>query len=78
MLIIDNNYKTRGDGVVLKRTYSDSNRYIVTSAGIYYNEAVDVPGCSNVYFETPFSIDEYDICGDGIRKKPTRDGGDQL
>lgn len=78
MLIIDNNYKTRGDGVVLKRTYSDSNRYIVTAAGIYYNEAVDVPGCSNVYFETPFSIDEYDICGDGIRKKPARDGGDQL
>jgi len=69
MLIVDNNYKTRGDGVVLKRTYSDSNHYIMTSTGIYYNEAIDVPTCPNIYFETPFSIDEYNTNGDIIYRK---------
>ena len=69
MLIIDNKYKTRGDGVVLKRTYSDINHYIMTSDGIYYDEAIDVPTCSNIYFETPFSKDEYDISNGSIYKK---------
>lgn len=68
MLIIDYNYKTRGDGVVLKRTYSDSNHYIMTSTGIYYNEAIDVPTCPNIYFETPFRIDEYYITETGLKR----------
>lgn len=69
MLRIDNNYMTRSDGVVLKRTYSDNGYYIMTQNGVYYNEAIDVPTCPNIYFETPFSIDEYDINGDIIYRK---------
>lgn len=68
MLRIDNNYMTRSDGVVLKKTYSDSGCYIMTQNGVYYNEAIDVPTCPNIYFETPFKIDEYYITETGLKR----------
>ena len=68
MLRINNNYIIRSDGVILKRTYSDNDCYIITQDGIYYNEAIDVPTCPNIYFETPFKIDEYYITETGLQR----------
>ena len=66
MLIIDNNYMTRSDGIILKKTYSDEGCYIMTQNGVYYDAAIDVPTCPNIYFETPFKIDEYYITDTGL------------
>ena len=46
-------YTTRKDGVVLNRTFSDADFYIVQNeTGIKYSEAVDVEGAPYTYTET--------------------------
>lgn len=46
-------FRTRKDGVVLNRTYSDAGFYIVQNeTGIKYSEAVDVEGAPYTYTET--------------------------
>ena len=51
-------YKTRTDGVVLNRTYSDEGFYILQNeTGIEYTEAVDVAGTPYTYTETDKPID---------------------
>ena len=52
-MIITEYYKTREDGVVLNRTYSDAGFYILQNeTGIEYSEAVDVEGAPYTYSET--------------------------
>lgn len=51
-------YMTRGDGVVLNRTYSDAGYYILQNeTGIEYSEAVDVEGAPYTYSETDRMIE---------------------
>lgn len=52
-MIITEYFMTRKDGVVLNRTYSDQNLYILQNeTGIEYSEAVDVDGAPYTYSET--------------------------
>ena len=49
-------YRTRTDGVVLNRTYSDEGKYIIQNeTGLTYTEAIDVEGVPYTYSE---SIDD--------------------
>ena len=58
-MIITEYYKTRKDGVVLNRTYSDAGFYILQNeTGIEYSEAVDVEGAPYTYSETDKPIEE--------------------
>lgn len=53
MAIVTEYYKTRKDGVVLNRTYSDEGFYILQNeTNIKYSEAVDVEGAPYTYTET--------------------------
>ena len=46
-------YDTREDGVVLYRTYSDTNHYLrQVETGAIYEEAVDVESANYTYEET--------------------------
>lgn len=46
-------YKTRSDGVVLNRTYSDRGMMMLQNeTGIEYGEAIDVEGAPYTYTET--------------------------
>lgn len=54
MSIITEYYKTRSDGVVLNRTYSD-NGFMIERDGVRYSEAIDPAEEQRVYIET----DEY-------------------
>jgi hypothetical protein len=57
-MIITEYYKTRKDGVVLNRTYSDAGFYILQNeTGIEYSEAVDVEGAPYTYSETDKPIE---------------------
>lgn len=52
-MIITEYFKTREDGVILNRTYSDGGFYILQNeTGIKYSEAVDVEGAPYTYSET--------------------------
>lgn len=51
MAIITEYYKTRADGVVLNRTYSDRGMMIERD-GERYDEAVDPAGLNRQYTET--------------------------
>ena len=55
-MIITEYYKTRKDGVVLVRTYSDKGVYIERD-GFQYSEAVDPEGLDRVYIETDILIE---------------------
>lgn len=55
MAVITENYKTRGDGVELVRTYSDESKKLVRNDGVVYDEAIDVKGIGYTYTES----DEY-------------------
>lgn len=60
-MIVTEYFKTREDGVVLTRTYSDEGFYILQNeTGIEYSEAVDVEGAPYTYTETDKPIE-----GDG-------------
>ena len=50
-MIITEYYKTRDDGIVLNRTYSDKGMMIERD-GIRYSEAIDPEESHRVYTET--------------------------
>ena len=52
-MIITEYYRTRDDGVVLNRTYSDAGMMILQNeTGIEYSEAIDIEGAAFTYSET--------------------------
>ena len=55
-MIVTEYYMTRSDGVVLNRTYSDSNKMIVRNDGVEFSEAIDVDGIGYTYTESEKSI----------------------
>lgn len=58
-MIIREFYKVRNDGVVLYRTYSDANKYIIQQpTGIEYSEAIDVETAPYTYIESDKEIIE--------------------
>ena len=56
MGIIAEYYKTRDDGVILNRTYSD-NGVMIERDGVRYSEAVDPLDSGRVYTETEEPIE---------------------
>lgn len=62
-MIITEYFRTRSDGVVLNRTYSDTGMYILQNeTGIKYSEAIDVENAPYTYTETDTPIVEVDEC----------------
>lgn len=59
-MIVTEYYKTRADGVVLNRTYSDSG-YIIERDGVRYSEAIDPAELNRVYTETDEPIEGEDM-----------------
>ena len=55
-MIIVEYYKTRKDGVVLNRTYSDSSMMIERD-GVRYSEAIDPAELGRTYTETDEAIE---------------------
>ena len=55
-MIVTEYYKTRADGVVLNRTYSDSGMMIERD-GIRYSEAIDPAELNRQYTETDEPIE---------------------
>ena len=51
MAIITEHYKTREDGVVLNRTYSDKGM-MIEREGVRYGEAIDPSELGRTYTET--------------------------
>ena len=56
MAIITEHYKTRSDGVVLVRTYSDIDM-MIERGGVRYSEAVDPAELKRQYTETDIPIE---------------------
>ena len=56
MAIVTEYYRTRDDGVVLNRTYSDQNMMIERD-GIRYSEAIDPAELNRQYTETDEPIE---------------------
>lgn len=50
-------YRTRSDGVVLNRTYSDANKMLIRNDGVMYSEAIDVEGAPYTYTESDIDIE---------------------
>lgn len=51
-MIVTEYYKTRSDGVMLNRTYSDVGmRVLQNETGVEYDDAVDVEGAPYTYTE---------------------------
>lgn len=63
-MIVTEYYKTRADGVVLNRTYSDSG-YMIERDGGRYSEAIDPADMGRTYTETderiPYDVDMTEI-----------------
>lgn len=55
-MIVTEYYKTRADGVVLNRTYSDAG-YMIERDGVRYSEAVDPAELNRTYIETDEPVD---------------------
>lgn len=55
-MIITEYYKTRNDGVVLNRTYSDAG-FMIEREGVRYSEAIDPAELNRQYIETDEPID---------------------
>lgn len=55
-MIITEFYKTREDGVVLRRTYSDKGM-MIEREGVRYEEAIDPAELNRQYKETDVLID---------------------
>ena len=56
MAIITEYYRTREDGVVLNRTYSDKNM-MIEREGVRYSEAIDPAELNRQYTETDEKIE---------------------
>ena len=51
-MIVTEYFKTRSDGVILNRTYSDAGKYVIQNeTGIAYTEAIDVEDAPYTYSE---------------------------
>lgn len=61
-MIITEYFRTRADGVILNRTYSDLGMMIERD-GVRYSEAIDPAEFNRLYVETdePIATDEEDI-----------------
>ena len=58
-MIIRTYYRTRKDGVILYRTYSDLGQTILqTETNVEYNEAIDVENANYTYVETGRLIED--------------------
>lgn len=57
-MIITEYYKTREDGVVLNRTYSDAG-FMIEREGVRYSEAIDPVEMNRQYIETDELIEGY-------------------
>lgn len=57
-MIITEYYKTREDGVVLNRTYSDAG-FMVERDGVRYGEAIDPAELNREYTETDEPVNGY-------------------
>ena len=55
-MIITEFYKTREDGVVLNRTYSDKGM-MIEREGVWYSEAIDPAELGRTYTETDEAIE---------------------
>jgi hypothetical protein len=55
-MIITEYYKTREDGVVLNRTYSNAG-FMIEREGVRYSEAIDPAELNRQYIETDEPID---------------------
>ena len=61
-MIITEYYRTRDDGVVLNRTYSDAGMMILQNeTGIEYSEAIDIEGAAFTYTEKDKPIVELEV-----------------
>ena len=61
-MIITEYYRTRDDGVVLNRTYSDAGMMILQNeTGIEYSEAIDIEGAAFTDTETDKPIAELEV-----------------
>lgn len=56
-MIVTEYFKTRADGVVLNRTYSDSG-YMIERDGVRYSEAIDPAELGRTYTETDELIEK--------------------
>lgn len=56
-MVITEYYKTRGDGVVLNRTYSDKGM-MIEREGVRYSEAIDPAEFNRQYIETDEPIEQ--------------------
>lgn len=56
-MIVTEYYKTRSDGVVLNRTYSN-NGMLIERDGVRYSEAIDPADLNRQYTETDEKIEE--------------------
>lgn len=56
MAIVTEHYKTRADGMVLNRTYSDAG-FMIERDGKRYNEAIDPAEFNRQYTETDEPIE---------------------
>lgn len=55
-MIITEYFKTRSDGVILNRTYSDK-QMMIERDGVLYSEAIDPAEMERIYTETDISVD---------------------
>ena len=57
-MIVKEEFKTRGDGVKLFRTYSDEGKKIIQNeTGVVYTEAIDVENAPYTYSESDEDIE---------------------
>lgn len=57
-MIVKEEFKTRGDGVKLFRTYSDEGKRIIQNeTGIEYSEAIDVENAPYTYSESDEDVE---------------------
>lgn len=59
-MIVTEYYRTRSDGVVLNRTYSDKGMMIERD-GVRYSEAIDPAELGRVYTETDEPIEPIEV-----------------
>ena len=67
-MVITEYFMTRGDGVVLNRTYSDAGM-LIRKGGTeeMYGEAIDVEGAPYVYEETDIPAEEEEFTDEEFR-----------
>lgn len=72
MAIVTEYYKTREDGVVLNRTFSDAG-YMIERDGIRYCEAVDPAELNRQYTETDEPIEAVEELSEVEEKAKAQD-----